>query len=113
MMHMSRDSSQQQLTLIHFLCSPKDTEGNAEYDSTKVEDFYREIFSDLSVDRDESEDLFTFFQDNIPSAMDLVPLRAAVFKTASEYLTDDTENNTALLRCVNFVINAFERTCLL
>lgn len=91
---------------------PKDANGNTEYDSEKVDEFYKNIFSDLSVDRDENEDLFTFFQRNIPPADNLVALRAAAFKAATDFLTDDKENNTALLRCVNIVVNAFERTCL-
>jgi hypothetical protein len=95
------------------LNSPKDPDGNSEFDADKVEDFYKGIFSDLCVGQDDNQDLFDFFQKNIPPAKSLVAMRASAFKTAAAFLTDDDETNVSLLRCVNAAVNAFERTCFL
>jgi hypothetical protein len=92
--------------------SPKDSDGNSEYDGEKAEEFFKGVFSDLSVDREENEDLFAFFKENIPPAESLVSLRATAFKAAIEFLTDDKETNTSLLRCINVVVHAFETTSL-
>jgi hypothetical protein len=92
--------------------SPKNADGQSDLDAEKAEEFYKGIFSDLSVDQEENDDLVTFFKQNIPPAGSLVALRATAFKMAAEFLTDDTENNIALLRCVNVIVHAFERTCL-
>ena len=97
---------------LNYIDSPKDAEGNSEFDAEKVEEFYKGIFSDLSVDREENEELFAFFQENIPPAGSLVAMRATAFKAAVEFLTDDNDTNVALLRCVNVAVHAFERTCL-
>jgi len=87
-------------------------DGNSEFDDDKVEKFYSRIFSDLSVDQQENEKLFTFFKRNIPPASSLVTLRATAFKVACSYLTEDNETNISLLRCINVVVHAFENTCL-
>jgi hypothetical protein len=92
--------------------SPTDQDGNAEYDGDKAEEFYKELFSDLSVDREENEDLIAFFKENIPPAGSLVALRATAFKAGVGFLTDDKETNISLLRCINMVVHAFETTCL-
>ena len=91
---------------------PKSADGNSDFDAEKAEEFYQGLFSDLSVDREENEDLHQFFEENTPPAADLVSLRATAFKAAVEHLTDDRETNVALLRCINVVVHAFETTCL-
>lgn len=82
--------------------------GNSDYDSDKVEAYFQGIFSDLSVDQDENEDLQTFFQENIPPSDSLVAMRAAAFKSAVDFIADDKESNTNLLRCLNKVVQSFE-----
>lgn len=91
---------------------PKNAEGNSEYDGEKVEEFYKGLFGDLSIDREENAELISFFQDNIPPAGSLVSLRATAFKAACEFLTDERETNVALLRCINVAVHGFETTCL-
>lgn len=91
---------------------PKKVEDYSDLDNEKVEEFYKNVYSDIAVDQDENSDLFTFFQQNTPPADDLVTLRATAFKAATDLLNDDKEHNSAILRCVNAVVNAFERTCL-
>jgi hypothetical protein len=95
-----------------FTCSPKKVNDYTDFDNEKVEEFYKNLYSDLAVDQDENSDLFTFYQRNTPPPDDLVSLRATAFKAASDLLNDDKEHNSAILRCVNAAVNAFERTCL-
>jgi len=93
---------------------PRTKEGNAEYDPETAESMIRAFYSDLTVDAEETNELFEYFRDNIPPVSQLVPLRGNAFKVAVEYLTDDDKKqNIRLLHCINFVINAFERSCLL
>lgn len=82
------------------------------FDEGKVEDFYREIYADVSIDRVESQQIFDFFRELKPSAVKLVWTRAAAFRIASEFLTEEVENNVSLLRCINGIVNALERTCM-
>ena len=74
--------------------------------------FYKEIYADLSVDREENQELFDFFKDNLPANDYLVAARAVAFKAACDYLSDAKEENTKLLKCVNVVVHAFEAACL-
>jgi hypothetical protein len=92
--------------------SPKLADGNSEFDAEKVEEFYKGIFADLSVDMEENASLLSFFQDNIPPADSLVTLRATAFKAAVEFLSDDKESNISLLRCINVAVHGFETACL-
>lgn len=92
--------------------SPKLADGNSELDGEEVEEFYKGLYGDLSVDMEENAEMLAFFEENIPPAGDLVSLRATAFKAGAEFLTDDKENNIALLRCINVVIHGFETTCL-
>ena len=92
--------------------SPKLEDSNAEYDGDKVEEFYKGLFSDLSMDHEENDELVAFLQENIPPAENLVSLRATAFKAAVDFLTDDNENNISLLKSINVVVHAFETTCL-
>eukprot|EP00934_Nitzschia_sp_Nitz4_P008490 Nitzschia sp. Nitz4//scaffold166_size90379//56059//57597//NITZ4_005063-RA/size90379-augustus-gene-0.15-mRNA-1//-1//CDS//3329538214//8480//frame0 len=92
---------------------PKLPEGNSEFDGDAAESFYKGLFEDLSIEQEENGDLYSFFKENTPPAASLVALRATAFKAGVEFLTDDNEQNIALLRCINVVIHAFESTCLL
>jgi poly(U)-specific endoribonuclease len=74
--------------------------------------FYRNIFSDLNVDREEAAELTTFLQGLNPPPDKVVWLRANAFKIGCEFLSDDREKNVALLRTVNFVVHAIENTCM-
>jgi poly(U)-specific endoribonuclease len=83
-------------------------------DEEALTEFLKGIFDGNAVDVDENQDLFAYFSEtHAPSAADLVATRAHIFKVASEYLTDDKEVNTQLLRNVNAVVHAFELSCYL
>uniref|UniRef100_A0A0K6SAD4 EndoU domain-containing protein n=2 Tax=Chromera velia CCMP2878 TaxID=1169474 RepID=A0A0K6SAD4_9ALVE len=103
--------------LIHSLettCMvPKVPEGKAEYDAEKTEAFFKDVFSDLSVDHEEKAGLQAFFQANIPPQDSLVTMRNAAFKSAVDSLSADREANVALLRCINVVVHNFEMACFL
>jgi poly(U)-specific endoribonuclease len=78
----------------------------------KVDTFYRSIFADLTLDREEASELTEFFQGCNPPPDKLVWLRATAFRIGSEFLGDDQDGNTALLRCVNAIVHALEQTCM-
>lgn len=98
---------------IETLCMvPALPEGKSEYDGEQTEDYFRGIFSDLTVDRDESQELLDHFRENIPPSDSLVAMRAAAFKAAIDCLSDDDkESNISLLRCINSVVHNFEVAC--
>jgi len=122
--HLSEDNDKNQALLrtisaiVHCLeknCMvPRNPEGNDDdFDPEEAESKIREIYSDLSIDLEESQELFDYFSSNIPSVSHLVPLRRTAFTAAVEYLSDDRDQNVKLLRCINCVINNFERSCFL
>ena len=74
----------------------------------KIEQFYRDIYGDLSVDREEAQELIDFFEETNPPPDTIVWLRSTAFRIACEFLTDDTDSNTSLLRCVNALVHAVE-----
>jgi poly(U)-specific endoribonuclease len=78
----------------------------------KVENFYREIFVDPGVDREEAVELTEFLNKLNPPPDKLVWLRATAFKVGCEYLSDDKEYNVNLLRTINFVVHAIEKICM-
>jgi len=86
-------------------------EGNSEYDQEQTEEHYRGVFSDLTVDRDESQELLDYFREHIPPSDSLVAMRAAAFKSAIGLLSDDTKANFSLLRCINAAVHDFELAC--
>lgn len=94
-----------------FFLRPKELESVA-FDTDKLEEFYRNLFSDLSVDSEENEALLAFFDENPPPNDDLVTVRATVFRIGGEFLSDDNASNISLLKCINVVVNAFETSCL-
>ena len=99
---------------LSYSCSRKAHENEDEdsFDEGKVEDFYREIFSDLSVDGEERKELLNFFGELKPSATGLIWMRAAAFRIGSEFLTDDGDSNVSLLKSINSVVHAIETTCM-
>jgi poly(U)-specific endoribonuclease len=92
---------------------PKESEGNSAFDADAAEEKIRGLYSDLAVDAEENQDLFNYFQENIPPVSSLVILRATAFKAAIDFLSEDKDTNISLLRCINVVVHAFERVCLL
>jgi len=78
----------------------------------KTEEFYRSIFSDLTLDREESAELVEFFETSNPPPDTLVWLRATAFRLACESLGEDNDSNLALLRCINAMVHALEQTCM-
>jgi hypothetical protein len=93
-----------------FSRSPKLPYGNCEYDGSKAEGFYKELFSDLSVDAVENKSILEFFEANTPPRGDLVALRATAFKAAVDYLGEDISTNVSLLKCINVTIHNLEQT---
>mmetsp|Transcript_20566 Transcript_20566/g.23292 ORF Transcript_20566/g.23292 Transcript_20566/m.23292 type:complete len:483 (+) Transcript_20566:139-1587(+) len=80
--------------------------------SVEFESFYREIFTDLSVSREESDEIKQKFEDVNPPPDKLIWLRAASFRIGSEFLTDDETSNISLLRSINAIVHALEITCM-
>jgi hypothetical protein len=74
----------------------------------KIESFYRSVFEDLTVDRDEAQELVDFFQDINPPPDTLVFLRSTVFRIGSEYLSEERDNNVALFKAINAIVHAIE-----
>jgi len=79
---------------------------------SKFEDLYRDVFSDLKVDREESKELIDFFQDMKLPVNKLIWARATAFKIGCEFLSEDKASNVSLLRCINVLIHYLERTYL-
>ena len=99
-----------QLDLMFFTIRPKG--GGSCNDEETYLSFYKDIYDDLSIDREENQDLIDFFKDNAPSNDYLVASRAVAFKAACNYLSDDKGENIKLLKCINVVIHGYETTCL-
>lgn len=92
---------------------PKELLDTSAFDEDTVSAFYESVFDDLSIDRDENEELYAFFRDTFRPAPDaLVPTRALAFKLGSEHLSSDKDSNIKLLRCINSIVHAFELSCL-
>ena len=81
--------------------------------SKVIEALHREVFSDLSVSREEDTEIREKLEEiNVPPAK-IVWVRATAFRIGCEFLTDDQESNVQLLRCINAIVHAVEMTCLL
>ena len=89
--------------------------------SSTFESFYREIFADLTVSREESSEIKQMFIDSNPPPDKLIWLRTAAFRVGSEFLQsseegDDEEevvgSNIALLRAINIIVHNLELTCM-
>lgn len=74
----------------------------------QIEAFYRGIFADLTVDREEAQELVDFFNELNPPPDKLVGLRATAFKVGCEFLSDDGEANVKLLKTINAIVHAVE-----
>ena len=77
-----------------------------------VTKFYRDFFSDLSIDRSEAGELTDFLNKLQPPPGKLVWLRSQAFRIGNEFLTNDEEKNKSLLRTINFVVHVIETTCM-
>lgn len=76
------------------------------------EAYFREIYSDLSVTAEESDAIKDKLEEsNIPPDK-LVWLRSSAFRIGCQYLSDDTDSNINLLKCINRVVHAIEDTCM-
>ena len=116
---LSKRSSNLRLFLLQFLIfhRPNTATNEVEEDSldeSKIDEFLREIFSDLSVDREESNDFVNLLkgESTAPPKSKLVWIRAAAFRIGSEYVSEDRDTNVKLLRSINAVVHCIERTCL-
>jgi len=90
-----------------------DEEESSSFNGESFQEYVRECLGDLSVDREESKELFEFFSGtNRPTRNKLIWTRAAIFRIGSEFLTEDHEMNVALLKCLNHLVYAFEMVCL-
>ena len=76
------------------------------------ESYYRSVLSDLTIDREESNELKSKFEEANPPPDKLVWLRAAAFRIGCEFLTDDRAKNVSLLRSINAIVYALEITCM-
>eukprot|EP00923_Selenidium_pygospionis_P036915 GHVN01064673.1.p1 GENE.GHVN01064673.1~~GHVN01064673.1.p1 ORF type:complete len:384 (-),score=60.31 GHVN01064673.1:334-1485(-) len=79
----------------------------------RVEQFLRRIYADLTIDHTESQQLNKFFIDLNPHPGQTLWCRATAFRIGTELLCDDHSKNTALLMCINSVVNAIETTCMI
>jgi poly(U)-specific endoribonuclease len=79
----------------------------------QVEEFYNNILTDLKVDQDEAEELVEYFASLNPPPDKLVWLRSTAFRLGCGHLTDDNDNNVALLRTINAIVHSLEKTCML
>lgn len=92
---------------------PQALAGAKPIDEDALTEFYTNIFEDSKIENEENAELVKFFKDDYPpDAASMVTTRATAFKVASDFLSDDKDKNTQLLRCVNVVVHAFEMNCM-
>eukprot|EP00548_Thalassiothrix_antarctica_P006006 CAMPEP_0194130756 /NCGR_PEP_ID=MMETSP0152-20130528/1722_1 /TAXON_ID=1049557 /ORGANISM="Thalassiothrix antarctica, Strain L6-D1" /LENGTH=501 /DNA_ID=CAMNT_0038825365 /DNA_START=165 /DNA_END=1670 /DNA_ORIENTATION=- len=83
------------------------------FEEQKVTDLYKTLFTDLSIDAEENEELISFFSTKNPPPVDkLIITRASAFRVGCDFLGDDKQTNIKLLRCINVVVHDFEQCCL-
>eukprot|EP00550_Attheya_septentrionalis_P005727 CAMPEP_0198280736 /NCGR_PEP_ID=MMETSP1449-20131203/746_1 /TAXON_ID=420275 /ORGANISM="Attheya septentrionalis, Strain CCMP2084" /LENGTH=478 /DNA_ID=CAMNT_0043976175 /DNA_START=98 /DNA_END=1534 /DNA_ORIENTATION=- len=121
---LSEDDNENNLSLlrtmnaiVHALemtcMTPKGSNEDSPFEESMVEEKYREIMSDMSMDRSESQELYQFFTEDCPvPPSKLIWTRATVFRIGSELLADDKETNTQLFRTINAIVHFFEIACL-
>ncbi len=80
---------------------------------TQVEYFYRNVLTDLKVNQEESQELVEYFSELNPPPDKLVWLRATAFRLGCEFLSEDQDQNVALLRAINAIVHSLESTCML
>jgi Endoribonuclease XendoU len=78
----------------------------------KVEAFYKKIYSDLSIDREETAELNSFLASLNPPPDKLVKIRATAFKIGASFLSTDDDTNKKLLRSINSIVHAVEANCM-
>ncbi len=82
--------------------------------SAVFESFYRQIFTDLSVTPEESDEIKEKILETNPPPDKLIWLRSSAFRIGSEFLSDgDGDVNVSLLRCINAICHAIETTAML
>lgn len=92
-----------------FLDSPKQLEGTDAFDEDKVSEFYTGIYTDLAIDSEENQELYSFFKEENPPPVDkLILTRATAFRIGCDFLGDDRDTNVQLFRCINVVVHALE-----
>jgi hypothetical protein len=74
--------------------------------------YYREIYTDLAVTQDESDEIQQKFLEANPPPDKLVKLRASAFRIACEFLSEDTDSNVSLLKSINALVHSLETTCM-
>jgi len=89
----------------------KEDESNT-FDKNAVEILFQECFADLSIDREESKELFDFFKLNNPPTDMLVWTRATAFRIGCDFLTKEKAENVKLLKCINYIVHVIEQTCM-
>mmetsp|Transcript_27851 Transcript_27851/g.50631 ORF Transcript_27851/g.50631 Transcript_27851/m.50631 type:complete len:177 (+) Transcript_27851:87-617(+) len=121
---LSEDDNENNLSLlrtmnaiVHALemtcMTPKGSNADSPFEESMVEEKYREIMSDMSMDRSESQELYQFFTEDCPvPPSKLIWTRATAFRIGSELLADDKETNTQLFRTINAIVHFFEIACL-
>eukprot|EP00536_Pseudo-nitzschia_multiseries_P017987 jgi/Psemu1/53534/gm1.53534_g len=77
-----------------------------------VEKFYRELYGDRKVDVDEATRLSDYFTKLNPPPDKLLWLRSTAFRIACEFLSEDKDQNVALLKCINYIVHALESLCM-
>mmetsp|Transcript_11821 Transcript_11821/g.20028 ORF Transcript_11821/g.20028 Transcript_11821/m.20028 type:complete len:480 (-) Transcript_11821:1052-2491(-) len=92
---------------------PKDGLDGSNFDEDKLTELYTSFFGDLVIDKEENQELMTFFGENGPPKDKLVSCRASAFRIACDFLSeDDKAANIKLLKCINVLVHDFEMTCL-
>ena len=65
------------------------------------------------MDREESSEIYAFFQSKNVSPDELVQVRAAIFKVGCEFLSESEHDlNVTLLRCINYIVHVYEKVYL-
>ena len=80
--------------------------------NVQVENTYRKYLTDRNLDWNESQELVGWLKKLNPPPDTLTWMRATAFRIGCEFLSDDNDANTALLRTINAMVHAIETTCL-
>jgi hypothetical protein len=86
---------------------------NEDFCEEEVQELFRNVFIDLSIDGEENQELFEFFNEtNRPPKNRLHFTRAAAFRIGVDFLSEERESNVSLLKCINAIVHALEMTCM-
>jgi poly(U)-specific endoribonuclease len=84
---------------------------NEDFCEEEVQELFRNVFIDLSIDGEENRELFEFFNEtNRPPKNRLHFTRAAAFRIGVDFLSEERESNVSLLKCINAIVHALEMT---